>query len=154
MNGPSSSPVTLPSARQRCFRCACGGGPNDSPCRFMRALSSLVLSLLVAAAAPASVAAQAPQRTDTVRDTARIAPVVVTATSIPVALDRVPASVTVLDGAALRAEGLTHIADALRQVPGVAGVQSGSLRAPAAPFPPGGPGHHPQGVGGRRSGDQ
>src|SRR4051812_50187953 len=117
----------------------------------MRIRVPLAVAVLVRLTVAAPLAAQRP---DTRTDTARIAPVVVTATSTPIALDRVPASVTVLDGAMLRAEGLTHVADALRQVPGVAGVQSGSLRAPAAPFPPGGPGHHPQGVGGRRSGDQ
>src|SRR5205085_10384517 len=74
------------------------------------------------------------QRPDSLRDTARIAPVVVTATSTPLALNRVPASVTVLDGARLRAEGLTHIADALRQVPGMAVVQSGSFGAPTSLF--------------------
>jgi vitamin B12 transporter len=80
----------------------------------------------------------AAQRPDTLRDTARIAPVVVTATSTPLALDRVPASITVLDGAALRAQGLTHVADALRQVPGMAVVQSGSFGAPTALFTRGG----------------
>src|SRR5205085_2031800 len=74
------------------------------------------------------------QRPDSLRDTARIAPVVITATSTPLALDRVPASVTVLDGATLRAQGLTHVADALRQVPGMAIVQSGSYGAPTALF--------------------
>jgi len=49
-------------------------------------------------------------------------------------LNRVPASVTILDGAALRAEGLTHVADALRQVPGMAIVQSGSYGAPTSLF--------------------
>src|SRR5437763_14324249 len=76
----------------------------------------------------------AAQRPDTLRDTARIAPVVVTATSTPIALDRVPASVTVLDGATLRAQGLTHVADALREVPGMAVVQSGSFGAPTSLF--------------------
>jgi vitamin B12 transporter len=80
----------------------------------------------------------AAQRPDTLRDTARIAPVVVTATSTPLALGRVPASITVLDGAALRAQGLTHVADALRQVPGMAVVQSGSFGAPTALFTRGG----------------
>lgn len=83
----------------------------------------------LALAAPAAA-----QRPDTLTDTARIAPVVVTATSTPIALDRVPASVTVLDGAMLRAEGISHVADALRQVPGMAVVQSGSFGAPIALF--------------------
>src|SRR5256885_16928132 len=82
------------------------------------------------------------QRPDSLRDTARIAPVVVTATSTPLALNRVPASITVLDGAALRAQGLTHVADALRQVPGMAVVQSGSFGAPPALFTRGGGGDY------------
>src|ERR1051326_8487239 len=90
----------------------------------------VVLPLLTLAVA---VPAHAQQR-DTPTDTARIAPVVVTATSAPMTLNRVPASVTVLDGAALRAEGLTHVADALRQVPGMAVVQSSSYGAPTSLF--------------------
>src|SRR2546430_13253251 len=82
------------------------------------------------------------QRPDSLRDTARIAPVIVTATSTPLALNRVPASVTVLDGATLRAEGLTHVADALRQVPGMAVVQSGSHGAPTSLFTRGGPSNY------------
>lgn len=95
------------------------------------------IRISLTAAALASLALAAPaaaQRPDTLTDTARIAPVVVTATSTPIALDRVPASVTVLDGAALRAEGITHVADALRQVPGMAVVQSGSFGAPTSLF--------------------
>ena len=97
----------------------------------MRIRSSLTVGILVRLALAAPVAAQRP---DTLTDTARIAPVVVTATSTPIALDRVPASVTILDGAMLRAEGLTHVADALRQVPGMAVVQSGSFGAPTSLF--------------------
>ena len=89
----------------------------------------LAAALLLSLSAPAHA-----QQRDTLADTARIAPVVVTATSAPVALDRVPASVTILDGAALRAEGLTQVADALRQVPGMAIVQSGSYGAPTSLF--------------------
>lgn len=97
----------------------------------MRIRVPLAVAVLVRLTVAAPLAAQRP---DTRTDTARIAPVVVTATSTPIALDRVPASVTVLDGAMLRAEGLTHIADALRQVPGMAVVQSGSFGAPTALF--------------------
>lgn len=60
------------------------------------------------------------------KDTAHIAPVVVTATRSPLAADRVPASVSVITGAALRAQGITTMSDALRQVPGLAIVQTGS----------------------------
>ena len=91
------------------------------------------LTLVVVVRLGLSVPAAA-QRPDSLTDTARVAPVVVTATSTPIALGRVPASVTVLDGATLRAEGLTHAADALRQVPGMAVVQSGSFGAPTSLF--------------------
>jgi vitamin B12 transporter len=78
------------------------------------------------------------QRPDSSRDTARVAPVFVTATSTPVSRDREPASVTVLDGAVLRAEGLTHVAEALREVPGMAVVQAGSYGAQTSLFTRGG----------------
>ena len=61
-------------------------------------------------------------------DTARIDPVVVTATRNPLAIGDLPASVTVLQGADLRARGLTSVADALREVPGVAIARSGSFQ--------------------------
>jgi len=95
------------------------------------------IAIAIAAVAIVSGTASA-QRPNTASDTARIAPIVVTATSTPLALDRVPASVTVLDGASLRAEGLTHVADALRLVPGMAVVQSGSYGAPTSLFTRGG----------------
>src|SRR5207237_955358 len=80
------------------------------PSRLMRTLiTGTIVLVRLALAAPASG-----QRPDSLRDTARIAPVVVTATSTPLALNRVPASVTVLDGATLRAEALTHVAGAPR----------------------------------------
>lgn len=99
----------------------------------MRILSSVALLTIVVATTKAAA-----QQPDSLRDTARVAPVVVTATSTPVGRDREPASVTVLDGAALRAEGLTHVADALRTVPGLAVVQSGSYGAPVSLFTRGG----------------
>lgn len=59
-------------------------------------------------------------------DTTRLAPVVVTATRVAVPAADVPAAVTVLDGAALRARGLRTVAQALRLVPGASVVQAGS----------------------------
>ena len=73
-----------------------------------------------------------------VRDTARIAPVVVTATRTPLAADRVPASVSVITGSELRAQGITAITDALRQVPGLAVVQTGSYGGATSLFIRGG----------------
>src|SRR5947208_826642 len=91
--------------------------------------------VLVGTIVSASLRAQQP---DTLRDTAYVGPVVVTATRSPLARDRVPASVTVLDGASLRAQGITHVADALRLAPGIAVVQSGSYGAQTALFTRGG----------------
>ncbi|HEY0996499.1 MAG TPA: TonB-dependent receptor, partial [Gemmatimonadaceae bacterium] len=76
------------------------------------------------------------------RDTAQLAPVVTTATRSPLAVDRVPASVTVLSGDALRAQGVTLLADALRQVPGVAVQQAGSFGAQSSLFMRGGQGSY------------
>lgn len=92
------------------------------------------LALLASVAlVPAAAHGQA-----TSRDTARTTPVVVTATRSAVALDRVPATVTVVTGAQLRAQGITTMADALRQVPGVALAQSGSYGTATSLFIRGG----------------
>ncbi|HEU4721575.1 MAG TPA: TonB-dependent receptor [Gemmatimonadaceae bacterium] len=71
-------------------------------------------------------------------DTARIAPVVVTATRSPIPAGRTPAAVTVLDGEQLRAEGITTVADALRAVPGLSVVPSGSYGGATSLFIRGG----------------
>ncbi|MEP7380048.1 MAG: TonB-dependent receptor [Gemmatimonadota bacterium] len=47
-------------------------------------------------------------------------------------------SVTVLDGATLRAAGVTHLVDALRVVPGISVIRSGSVGAQASLFVRGG----------------
>ncbi len=72
------------------------------------------------------------------RDTARVAPIVVTATRSPVAANSVPASVTVVSGEKLRVEGITTVVDALRQVPGLAVVQTGSFGGQTSVFIRGG----------------
>jgi vitamin B12 transporter len=72
------------------------------------------------------------------RDTARTAPVVVTATRSPLAAERVPSSVSVLTGEELRQEGVTTVADALRRVPGLALVQTGSYGGATSLFIRGG----------------
>jgi vitamin B12 transporter len=61
------------------------------------------------------------------QDTARIAPVIVTATRVPITIDNSPSAVTVISGEALQREGVKYVADALRRVPGVAIVQTGSF---------------------------
>lgn len=59
-------------------------------------------------------------------DTARGAPIVVTATRSALGAERAPSAVTVLTGEQLRREGITTVADALRQVPGLSLAQTGS----------------------------
>lgn len=54
-------------------------------------------------------------------------PTVITATRLPTPLSAQTATVTVLDGAALRAEGVTHVGDALRRVPGIAMARSSGI---------------------------
>ena len=97
--------------------------------RLSRLSRVLVLHL---AAVPTVTLAQA------ATDTARVAPVIVTATRIPLRADAVPASATVVTGAELRAQGITHLTDALRLVPGVIVAQSGSYGAPTSLFVRGG----------------
>src|SRR6187397_494821 len=63
---------------------------------------------------------------DVASDTARIAPVEVTATRSPLRADRTPSSVTVVTGDQVRSRGITTVADALRTVPGLSIVQTGS----------------------------
>lgn len=54
-------------------------------------------------------------------------PTIITATRLPTPLSAQTATVTVLEGATLRAEGITHVGDALRRVPGVAMARSSGI---------------------------
>jgi vitamin B12 transporter len=72
------------------------------------------------------------------RDTARTAPVVVTATRSALTAERTPSSVSVITGEQLRHQGITSAADALRQVPGLALAQTGSYGASTSLFIRGG----------------
>ena len=81
-------------------------------------------SLIVAvtcslAAASSNAGAQA-------RDTAQLGTVVVSATKVPARTGTLSQAVTVLSGDDLRARGVVRVSDALREVPGVSIVQSGS----------------------------
>ena len=100
---------------------------------FTRAVVTLLASVVASVAlCPQSLAQQ------TARDTARITPVVVTATRSPMSADRTPASVTVVSGEQLRAEGIVTMADALRSVPGLSIVQTGSFGGTTSLFIRGG----------------
>jgi len=79
-----------------------------------RSLSVVLLLVLVR-----SVAAQQPT------DTATLAPVVVTATLVPVPANALSSAVTVLEGAELRREGIRTVGEALRAVPAADVVTNG-----------------------------
>ena len=72
------------------------------------------------------------------RDTTRLDSVVVTATRAEVALPAASLATTVISGDALRARGITYLSDALRTVPGVSVVRSGSWGGVTSMFVRGG----------------
>jgi vitamin B12 transporter len=71
-------------------------------------------------------------------DTTRLPAEVVTATRLPGTVRTPTATATVLDGTALRAEGVTHLVDALRRVPGIALARTSSFGSQTALFMRGG----------------
>ncbi len=99
----------------------------------MRHIATIVLPVLLMAAP--ELRAQQP-------DTVRLPPVVVTATRVPTRMSALSATVTVLDGEALRSEGIRDVAEALRRVPGVAVVRNGSYGALTSLFVRGGEGNY------------
>jgi len=109
------------------------------PAAFARALRAAASRSIVVAAlsvalglpclAPAPAAAQEPV---TLED------LIVTVHRRPVPLRAISSHVSVLDGEALEAAGYTSLVDALRGVPGLAVVQSGSFGATASVFLRGG----------------
>ncbi len=88
---------------------------------------------LVACTAPLSlVGAQV------ARDTAHAPTIVVTATRTPLSIMRSPATVSVISGDELRREGIVSVVDALRHVPGLTVVQTGSYGGATSLFIRGG----------------
>ncbi len=71
-------------------------------------------------------------------DTAVLAPVVVTATRLPTPRSSLTATVMVLEGETLRAEGIRTVADALREVAGLSVVEGGSYGSLTSVFVRGG----------------
>ena len=88
------------------------------------------LSILSVAVIPASAQQSS--------DTTQLAPVIVTATRIPTPRNAMTSTVTVLDGDALRAQGIRQVLDALRLVPGLSVVQTGSFGGNTSLFMRGG----------------
>jgi vitamin B12 transporter len=71
-------------------------------------------------------------------DTAKLSDLVVTATRIPTPPSAIPAGTTVIRGDDLRDRGVHFVLDALREVPGMAVVQTGSYGAVTSVFLRGG----------------
>ncbi len=71
-------------------------------------------------------------------DTARVAPVVVTATRTPIDAAASPATVSVITGESLRLRGITSIADALATLPGITITRNGSFGSTTSLFLRGG----------------
>lgn len=71
-------------------------------------------------------------------DTVTLSPIFVTATRVPIAMSAVAASITVISGDALRAQGIATVADALRLVPGATIVATGSFGGQTSLFLRGG----------------
>ncbi|MGH7522898.1 MAG: TonB-dependent receptor plug domain-containing protein [Gemmatimonadales bacterium] len=71
-------------------------------------------------------------------DTGRLRDLIVTATRIPTSQVAVPAATTIIRGEDLRERGVHYVLDALRDVPGMAVVQTGSFGAVASVFLRGG----------------
>jgi vitamin B12 transporter len=92
-----------------------------------------VAQFAVALLAVAPLAAQ-----ESSRDTARTAPVIVTATRIPLSQGTLPVAVTVISGAELRTRGITTVADALNDLTSAYVAQSGSPGAQTSLFLRGG----------------
>ncbi len=99
----------------------------------MRQMISIVsILILPSVGVPTITAGQQPPR-----DTVELVPIVVTATRVP--SSAVTASTTVISGAELRAEGFTHVSDALAAlVPGATVVRTGSFGGTTSLFLRGG----------------
>lgn len=93
---------------------------------------STFAALLLALAPFAAGESQAPA------DTAQLADIVVTGTSVPTRAGAIAAAVTVLSGDDLRARGIRFVQDALREVPGFYVVSGGSFGAATSLFARGG----------------
>lgn len=99
--------------------------------------AALTLALALAAAPAAAPAALAAQEGGA--DTATVlAPVVVTATRLPVVQNAATVSATVITGAELREQQITTLQDALQLVPGIFAVRSGSYGGQTSLFVRGG----------------
>src|SRR5688500_12273093 len=94
---------------------------TNSPMTSENHLARIAIALLIAASATARQLDAQEQP-----DTARLTPVVVTATRVGNAQAAPTMTATVIDGASLRERGIRLVSDALQEVPGVSVVRGGS----------------------------
>ncbi len=80
----------------------------------------------------------APVHAQAGRDTTRLPSVVVTADRLPRPVASTTSAVTIIDGATLRAAGITQLVDALRTIPGISVARAGSNGAQSSLFLRGG----------------
>src|SRR5262245_62918439 len=92
---------------------------------------NIVFAAAANAALAGVIAAQQP-------DTARVAPMVITATRVPVGRNESPATVDVITGEQLRLRGITSLSTALEVLPGVSFARTGSFGGNASLFLRGG----------------
>jgi vitamin B12 transporter len=97
----------------------------------MQSRFSVVLVAAVNAALANLVAAQQP-------DTARVKPMVITATRVPIGRDESPATVDIITGDQLRLRGITSLSTALETLPGVSFAKTGSFGGNTSLFVRGG----------------
>jgi vitamin B12 transporter len=102
-----------------------------STSRIMNQARSILLAVPLVAASVVTLAAQEP-------DTVKIAPLVVTATRVPISVSAAPATVAVITGDELRLRGVTSVSSALQTLPGVSFSQSGSFGSTTTLFLRGG----------------
>ena len=98
----------------------------------MKLRGVLVVFAVATVGLTAAAAAQEAQ------DTIRLEDITVTATRVPVSAGALASSITVLRGEELQARGIRNVSDALRTVPGLNVVQSGSFGAATSLFLRGG----------------
>ncbi|HEY6826269.1 MAG TPA: TonB-dependent receptor [Gemmatimonadaceae bacterium] len=98
----------------------------------MRFRFTLLASTVPAVSVTLRLAAQQPA------DTARVAPMVITATRVPIGRDESPATVDVITGEQLRLRGITSLSTALEMLPGVTFARSGSFGGNTSLFMRGG----------------
>src|SRR5688572_812686 len=134
-SGRSSSPATRRWALRHSFRSARVVLRDVFP---VPPRMSLMIACRSLALLAALVSIPVVGRAQAGPDSTRLREIVVTATRVPVARGATTSPVTVLTGEELRAQGITHVYGALRAVPGISIVQSGSMGAQTSLFLRGG----------------